>query len=94
MIEKWVIKIKKSEVKKIEKLPRRIKDQLILLLSQMKLLGPLRRERNNFGRLQGQNVFHCHLNKGRPTFVLCWVFDNDFKTIEVIYVGTHEKAPY
>jgi hypothetical protein len=38
---------------------------------------------------------HCHLIKGRPTYVACWeVKDPKNKILEVYYVGTHEKAPY
>jgi hypothetical protein len=35
------------------------------------------------------------LKKGRPTYVAIWeVMDKEIKLIEVIYAGTHEKAPY
>ena len=38
---------------------------------------------------------HCHLIKGRPTYVCCWaIINKQKKIIEVYYVGTHEKAPY
>jgi hypothetical protein len=42
-----------------------------------------------------KDTFHCHLNKGRPTYVVVWkVLDKDQKIMEVLYVGTHENAPY
>ncbi len=38
---------------------------------------------------------HCHLKKGHPTYVAVWeVTDTDVCLVEVIYVGTHEKALY
>jgi hypothetical protein len=38
---------------------------------------------------------HCHLRKGRPTYVACWrIIDKKTKQIEVYYVGSHEGAPY
>jgi hypothetical protein len=38
---------------------------------------------------------HCHLKKGKPTYVAVWEVKNrEIRLIEVTYVGTHEKAPY
>ncbi len=34
------------------------------------------------------------LKKGKPTYVALWTVDKKQVTVEVIYVGTHEKAPY
>ncbi len=51
----------------------------------------------NFGKLfeKKEDKYHCHLIKGRPTYVACWkVVDKNTRQIEVYYVGTHEKAPY
>ncbi len=40
-------------------------------------------------------VITSHLKKGRPTYVAIWeVTDKEIRIIEVIYAGTHEKAPY
>jgi hypothetical protein len=37
----------------------------------------------------------CHLKRGRPTYVAMWrELKAEERTIEVIYAGTHEKAPY
>lgn len=47
----------------------------------------------NYGKL-GPCTYHCHLKKGRPTYVACWTADKKNKIIEVYYAGTHEKAPY
>lgn len=51
---------------------------------------------NNFGPLKqlGNNFYHCHLNTGKPTYVMIWKIDKQLKTIIVTYIGTHEKAPY
>lgn len=51
----------------------------------------------NYSKLKGKqdDLRHCHLLKGKPTYVSCWkVVDKQAKIIEVYYVGTHEKAPY
>ena len=56
--------------------------------------GPVRGDWPNFSKL-GKNTYHCHLKKGKPTYVACWrMLDKSKKVIEVYYVGTHEKAPY
>lgn len=56
--------------------------------------GPVRGNWPNYGRLSG-NLHHCHLKKGRPTYVAVWeVIDNTASLVEVTYAGTHEKAPY
>jgi len=66
----------------------------------MAILGPYRSNWKNFGPLhKGKGIpegaFHCHLKKGKPTFVACWqIISKKEKTIEVFYVGTHENAPY
>lgn len=66
-----------------------------LLLGELRNLGPHRYTWPNFTKMAGSdNDYHCHIEKGRPTYVACWRADKKTKTIEVYYVGTHEKAPY
>lgn len=69
-------------------------DTVNLLVIEMAKEGPYRANWSNYGPL-GSDQFHCHLKKGKPTYVACWqVLDKQKKIIEVYYVGTHEKAPY
>lgn len=61
--------------------------------------GPTQSTWPNYSKFKGlgKNVDkrHCHLLKGKPTYVACWeVIDKKKKILEVYYVGTHEKAPY
>lgn len=52
---------------------------------------------HNYGKLTGkknEDKRHCHLLKGRPTYVCCWEVFKLKKLIKVYYVGTHENAPY
>lgn len=66
----------------------------MLLIKEMELLGPTIGNWPNFSKLS-KVEFHCHLKKGKPTYVACWeVVNKKIKLIEVCYVGTHEKAPY
>lgn len=56
--------------------------------------GPVRGNWKNYGKL-GPEDHHCHLKRGRPTYVACWkVINRNSNIVEVYYVGTHEKAPY
>jgi len=71
---------------------------LRLLFEDLANKGPALPDWPNYGRLHGKKSVdkrHCHLQKGKPTYVCCWeVIDKQRKIIEVYYVGTHEKAPY
>jgi len=56
--------------------------------------GPIRGDWPNYSKLSEER-HHCHLKKGHPTYVAVWREESDqIKLVEVIYVGTHEKAPY
>jgi mRNA-degrading endonuclease RelE of RelBE toxin-antitoxin system len=90
----WEVRLKKKVLKQIERLPIFVKEALIALLREMEVRGPVRGNWPNFKALT-RNLYHCHLKKGRPTYVAVWeVLDKEIKLIEVVYVGTHEKAPY
>ena len=64
----------------------------MLLFAEIRQLGPVRGDWPNYGKL-GSGLHHCHLKKGRPTYVVVWV-ERSKEEIEVRYVGTHEDAPY
>ncbi len=91
---KWKVFIRDRVEKKIPLLPRAVRDRLIALLLEIENCGPVRGNWPNYGKL-GRGVHHCHLKKGRPTWVAVWeVKDDKACLVEVIYAGTHEKAPY
>ncbi|RPI79014.1 MAG: cytotoxic translational repressor of toxin-antitoxin stability system [Desulfobacteraceae bacterium] len=90
----WTITIKRDVQKQLEKLPQLIREILFTLLLELEQDGPVRGNWSNYGKLS-KNRHHCHLKKGKPTFVIVWeVKDKNRKIVEVTYVGTHEKAPY
>ena len=70
------------------------------LAKEIELCGPYRHNWPNYGPLKKGNgipdgSFHCHVKKGKPTYVVCWCIENKkVKIVEIYYVGTHEKAPY
>lgn len=75
-------------------MPERLKAILDALILEITALGPVRGTWHNYAKL-GASRHHCHLKKGQPTYVAVWdVTDKTIKLVEIIYVGTHEKAPY
>ncbi len=90
---KWRVTINRAVEKRLPKLPGKILDALTRLLAEIEISGPVRGNWPNYSKLvNGRH--HCHLKKGRPTYVAVWSEDKETITVEVIYVGTHEKAPY
>ena len=91
---RWTVTEKKSLSKQIRKLPIMVQNLLIALKIDMEANGPIRGDWPNYSPLSGDR-YHCHLKKGHPTYVAVWeVLNKEIKLIEVIYAGTHEKAPY
>jgi len=90
----WTVEVVRRAAKQVECLPKAIREVLTELIRDMEINGPIRGDWPNFSALSG-NRYHCHLKKGHPTYVAIWeVTDKEIKLIEVIYAGTHEKAPY
>jgi hypothetical protein len=80
--------------KLVRKLPENVQNLLIALKKDMEANGPIRGDWPNFSALSG-NRYHCHLKKGRPTYVaIREVINKEIKLIEVTYADTHETAPY
>ena len=92
----WTVEITGKAQKQKGKLPEDIADALLALWTELKLEGPIQPEWPHFGKLKGRkDEYHCHLNKGRPTYVAVWqVQDKQIRLMEITYVGTHENAPY
>ena len=98
MSKQWDVVATKLVDKQATKLSQNVLLMLHLLFEDLANKGPALPDWPNYGKLHGKkNVDrrHCHLQKGKPTYVCCWeVIDKKRKVIEVYYVGTHEKAPY
>ena len=91
----WEVTFSRKVKKSIKSIPERIKYQLFTLIKEIESQGPVRGNWPNYSKLN-KNKHHCHLNpKGKPTYVAVWeTLDKEIRIVEVIYVGTHEKAPY
>ena len=94
----WKVSINRQAAKKMQKIKGRPAIALRLLLEALRDDGPYQPRRPNFGKLRGKkDEWHCHLNRGRPTYVVCWRLIKGKKNeeeIEVFYAWTHEGAPY
>lgn len=91
---KWEVNISRKVLKSLNKLPKPAKIQLFLLMKEIEVSGPVRGNWANYSKL-GMNRHHCHIKKGQPTYIVVWEEqDKKVKLVEVIYAGTHEKAPY
>ena len=90
----WAVLLTSNVRRKLKKLPQSIDEIFQYLLGEMRLSEPVRAEWPNYGKLR-HDCFHCHLQRGRPTYVAVWrVLSKKDKIIEVTYVGSHEKAHY
>ena len=90
----WSVNLSKRVVKALKKLPENVNASFIALIRDIESRGPVRGNWPNYSRLGG-NRHHCHLKKGKTTYVAIWrVINKEIHIVEVSYVGTHEKAPY
>ena len=91
---RWHVNLSKRAFKQVKKLPENVKSSLVALIREIEEGGPIRGNWPNYSKL-GINRHHCHLKKGKPTYVAIWqVIDKHVCIVEITYVGTHEKAPY
>jgi len=90
----WQVIYNRNKFQK-RKLPAAVAATMELLVAEIEQCGPVRGNWSNYSKLPN-NRHHCHLKKGKPTYVAVWedIGKNKVKLVEIIYVGTHEKAPY
>ena len=67
----WAITVKKKVQKQTTKLPVEIRKILIRLLTEIEIYGPNRSNWQTYGPLR-KSRYHCHLKKGKPTYVAVW----------------------
>jgi hypothetical protein len=78
----------------IQRLPRVVQQRYLVLQHELAIQGPVRGNWPNYSKLDDMR-HHCHVKKGRPTYVAVWEVTNvQERIIEGIYVGTDANAPY
>ena len=71
-----------------------MRELLFQLVREIEAAGPVLGDWPNYSKLS-DNEHHCHLKKGNPTYVAVWrEVRGQIRLVEVIYAGSHEKAPY
>lgn len=90
----WQVRLSRKMEKKSESLPATIRSLLFQLMREIATNGPVRGNWPNYSKLAAGR-HHCHLKKGKPCYVAVWEEkDKQIRLVEVVYAGTHEKAPY
>lgn len=90
----WNVVFTNKTAKQYKKLPKVIRDNIDALTMEIRIGGPVRGNWPNYSKLS-DSEHHCHVKKGHPTYVAVWREDKgQIRFVEVIYAGTHEKAPY
>ena len=90
----WAVILGRKARKQVKALPRQIFANFAALVLDIEKEGPVRGNWPNYGKLLARR-HHCHIKKGRPTYVAVWEETaGNVRIVEVVYVGTHEKAPY
>jgi len=89
----WTVTLHRKAEKQAVKLPKAALAALFELMNNIRQSGSVRGDWPNYGKLS-DGSHHCHLKKGKPTYVAVWTENKEQISVEVIYAGTHEKAPY
>lgn len=97
----WIVEFSTRAVKMVKRLQKehpKVYAAVAALAKEIETYGPIRKNWPHFGSLHKggrvpEDAYHCHLQRGKPTYVACWKIRGE-KTIEVYYAGTHENAPY
>lgn len=91
---KWTVNLTTKTAKSIGLLPENVRVKMFALLVDLETNGASLPSWPHYSKL-GADTHHCHIKRGRPTYVVCWqVISKKERIIEVYYAGTHEKAPY
>ena len=93
----WTVIFSRKADKQKAKLPTNIAETLFLLRKDLELRGPTVASWPHFGKIAGSKSehFHCHLNRGHPTYVVVWqIVNRTIRVLEIQFVGTHEKVEY
>jgi len=87
------VNFSKKIIKALKSLPKDVIATLYYLKKEITHRGPVRGDWPNYSKLSSKSVHHCHLKKGKPTYVAIW---KEIKkgVICFEYVGTHEGANY
>ncbi len=77
----WDVRFSGKAEKQVDKLPAEIRERVYALKLDLKFNGPEQRGWRNYGPIVGaKDVHHCHMNSGRPRYVVVWkVIDREIR---------------
>src|SRR5271166_4956489 len=87
----WTVKLYGQAKKAFTELPERTAKTFRLLIEDLELNGYQRNNWPNFGKLK-DTIYHCHLEKGRPTYVACWRIYKKEKLMRGILCGNTRES--
>lgn len=92
----WQVDFSNSAGKQKEKLSDALRDVLYTLKHDLEQKGPVQTSWRNYSQIVNANGFHhCHINSGRPRYVVVWkVVDLENQIIEIRFVGPHGSVNY
>ncbi|MCL2102445.1 MAG: hypothetical protein FWH25_00220 [Syntrophorhabdaceae bacterium] len=92
----WRVDFTRGAEKQKKNLADNIRDVLYALKHDLEQKGPLQTDWRNYGKIVGAtDVHHCHINSGRPRYVVIWkVVDHVDRIIEIRFVGPHGSVNY
>lgn len=92
----WKVSFSGKADKQVRKLPVAIQERVYALKLDLQYNGPEQTSWRNYGLIVGsRDVHHCHVNSGRPRYVVVWkVIDREVRIMEIRYVGPHGSVDY
>ena len=92
----WRVDFSSSAEKQKAKLSGKLSDVLYALKHDLEQKGPVQTSWRNYSKIvNAEDFHHCHINNGRPRYVVVWkVVDLKDQIIEVRFVGPHGSVNY
>jgi len=92
----WRVDFASSAEKQKQKLSGNLRDVLYALKHDLEQKGPVQTSWRNYSQIVNAAHFHhCHINSGRPRYVVVWkVIDLQDQIIEIRFVGPHGSVNY
>jgi mRNA-degrading endonuclease YafQ of YafQ-DinJ toxin-antitoxin module len=92
----WRVDFSSSAEKQKAKLSGKLCDVLYALKHDLEQKGPVQASWRNYSQIVNAADFHhCHINNGRPRYVVVWkVVDLKDQIIEIRFVGPHGSVNY
>jgi hypothetical protein len=90
----WTVKYTSVGANGFKKCPKNVQTVMKLLEKDLEASGPVQTSWPHYSKITGhKKCHHCHVFRLKMIYVAVWR-ESGTNSIEVIYVGSHEKANY